>query len=96
MEHISFDFQLQFVTEVLWNKAFISITLQRLIVSYSFMQSVISIFWLTFTTTSFRSLSQVSLTADAVQPDFSPKEFEILIIIKTTREQNNAKLRETN
>lgn len=76
MECISFDFQLQFVTEILWDKAFISVTSQRLIVSYSSMQSV-SIFWLTFTTTSFISLSQVTLIAGAVQPDFPPKIWDL-------------------
>lgn len=36
-EHISLDLQLQFVTEILCNKALVSITLQWLIIFYGFM-----------------------------------------------------------
>lgn len=68
-EHISLDLQLQFVTEVLRNKALVSIALQELIIFYSFMLSVIGIFWLTFTTL-FRSPRQISSIAGAVQPEF--------------------------
>lgn len=59
----------QFVTEILCNKDLVSIALQWLVIFHSFRLSVISIFWLTFSTL-FRRPRQISSIAGAVQPDF--------------------------